>query len=226
MTLSPPLEYDHDTEGHALPITAIQDALDLMEYASVERVMFEMLVYTGCRIQELNLMKPRHLYGDTLYWPCGKNQSGWRKEKLPIGYVLELNEYRQTHRVPESMLFGVSAETFRTYFKQRVRPRLGPSWQRQRLVPTKHGLKPEYVFQLKGTRKTFQTLKYHECLQEWGSPMVAAEMTGKQMRYATARVSLTHYVENLNSLGLNKGAICTDPARMLSATHQRRLLEY
>lgn len=226
LPLSPtPTVLDHSTEGHCVPVHEVRAAIGAMRYGSVERVMFQMLFYTGCRVQELDRMRRSRLYGEFLYWPCGKNQKGWRKEKLPIAYLEELQTYWGTHAVKADHFFGVTAETFRGYFKHDMRRVLPESWQVKRPSMDASGVRLEYRYQLKGLRKDYQTLHFKKELDKWGDPGIAIEMTGRQMRYSTARISARHYVENFDALGIN-GLPSLDPSVLLKAGNQKRLFDF
>lgn len=221
------LSLDHEIEGHAIPIRVVQEAIEDMEYASTERVMFEMLYYTGCRYPELDGMRKDKLFGEWLYWECGKNQTGkWRKERLPQAYLAELRSYWETHRIYGNRFFGVTGETFRGYFKNIVRPRLPGSWQLRRpRMTSRDGMRLEFVYQLKGLRKNFQTLDFKKNLDEWGDPGIAIEMTSKRMRHSSTKITARHYVENFASLGI-KSLPSLDPVALLELSKQTRITDF
>lgn len=221
----PDLTLDHDTEGHSIPIPYIKAAIESMTYASTERVMFQMLYYTGCRLTCLDRMFKKNLYGEWLYWQPGKNQRGFRKERLTTEYLEELGIYWNTHRVTGQAFFGVTGETFRGYFKNIVRPKLPSMWQRKRPIVKTTGVDYEYVYQLKGLRKNFQSLDFKRQLDEWGDPGIAIEMTSKRMCHSSTKITARHYVENFRTLGINE-LHSLDPAQLLKTHQQKRLLDF
>lgn len=214
-----------DNDSYAIPIPAVREALDTMTYASVERVMFEMLFYTGCRTSELDHMTPELLHEHTIYWYPGKSQTGWRKEVLPAHYIKELQEYRRTHRVSTSQLFGISHGTFRRYFNVHIRPLLGPAWHQKRLRPRSRALEPEYILQLKGLRKTFQTMLFAKEWQRWGASEVALEFTSKRMKHSTTHMTAYHYLQHFDSLQI-RGMTVLNPGDVIKPCAQLRMNDY
>lgn len=213
-----------ENDSKAVPLKYIQEVIDTMAYASVERVMFQMLHYTGCRLQELDKMKRKNLVNDTIYWQLGKNQGSCRKEKLPPEYVEELRVYHENSPVPGSKMFHIGGETLRRYFTH-LRQRLSPAWRERRRVLTSTGFKTEYVLQLKGLRKNFQTIVYAEELRKWKDAGVALEFASKRMKHSSARITAYHYIQNFDALGINElGQI--DIKKVLNDRSQKRLLDY
>lgn len=196
-----------------------------MPYASSNRVMFTMLFLTGCRLTCLDRMRLRNLHGEHLYWRPGKNQKGWRKERLPIEYLEELRAYRETHRVDQDRLFGIASETFRREFNRASRPTLGPAWRRKRPVMRNERLDLEYVYQLKGLRKDFQTLDFKRNYDELCDAGLAIEMTSKRMRHSSTKITARHYIENFDALGV-KTLPSLVPNELLRMGQQKRLLDY
>jgi integrase len=199
-----------ENDRKAMPPERVTEMLNFLGYASDERVMFRMLQITGCRIQELDQMTRAYLQGDILYWPLGKNQHSWRKEKLPEDYLEELRVYWERRGCPANKFFAVAAETFRGYFKHFVRHQLSPAWQERRRVATNAGFTFEYVLQLKGLRKSYQTMVFAEELRRWKDPGVALEFTSKRMKHSSTRITAYHYIQNFEDLGISpKGTIST-----------------
>ncbi len=215
-------EDDHCT---GIPFDKVVEALRFMEYASEVRVMFGMLFLTGCRISELSNMKPEFLFGNILYWGLGKNQKGYRKERLPEFYLRELDEYRRTNRIPAGFLFGIDGNTLNRYFTRDVRPKLGKDWQRRRFKPRGNEFGKGYVYQLKGLRKTFQTLYFADQLKKWKSSEVALEMTSKKMRHSSRRVTAYHYLCEFDNLKIDRFR-GTQPAYLLQNEGQTRLMDF
>lgn len=217
----------HDIDSHAIPYKYVQEAINFMEYASTTRVMFQMLVITGCRIKELNSMKISNLYEEGwFYWTLGKNQKGTRKIKLPEFFIKELLEYRSTHRVPQERLFGVRDCTFTRYFNRDVRPHLSKAWREVRIRNRQTSLdKTEYIFQLKGLRKNFQTVLFKKEYDKWNDANVAVLMTSKEMKHSSTHITAYHYIENFESLEIeNYKEICT--TKIIQECGQMRVFDF
>lgn len=223
--LQPPELLNHDNDSHAVPFEAILEAVMAMPYASPLRVMFEMLAITGCRMSELDLMRWSQIYDGVLYWHLGKNQRTFRKERLPSWLVREISEYHKTHRVYKDRLFGLSNVTFRRMFNRDVRPRLSRRWQEIRLFGCNGTLQAEYVLQLKGLRKTYQTIEFARQYAKWHDASVALEFTSKKMRHSSVKITAHHYVENFDELGISAFGEMR-AADLLPNAHQARILDY
>ena len=216
-------ELDLTDDTHAVPYPAIKEVLDYLEYGNVIRVMFEMLAITGCRISELDKFKMSELYGGVIYWKPAKRQP-YRKEQLPAWYIKELLYYRKNNRVYQNKIFGISANTFRRYFNRDVRPKL-PSWTRVRLRAYKGALETEYILQLKGLRKTFQTHLFAQEYEKWKDANVAMEFTSKRMRHSTKHMTAYHYLENFETLDVENLKDKSN-VEILANGCQKRIFDY
>lgn len=219
------MEINHEIESHAVPFDRVLEAMGIMQYASDTRVMFQMLFLTGCRISELDNMQLSKLYGDVLYWHLGKNQRGFRKIRLPAYFIKELKEYRNTHRIYGDKLFGIEAHTFRMYFAHFIRPKL-PNWQEKRFKDRCGVLVPEYIYQLKGLRKDFQTLEFAKQLDKWKDASVALEFTSKGMKHSSTRITAKHYIENFDSLNIERYKHLTPGEILAAGILQTRLMDF
>lgn len=188
-------------ESKAIPLKQVRKALEILPYGSTQRVMFEMLTLTGCRLTELDNMKWSNIRNDFLYFKLGKNQKNWRKVKLPARFVQELKDYRETHRVQADALFGAKGHSFRRLFDRESRKILGSEWLEKRETWTNGEFALEYKLQLKGLRKNYQTLVFKSELEKWGDPGVALEFTSKAMRHSSTHITAYHYLVNFDSLG-------------------------
>jgi len=215
-----------DNESYAVPIQAVREVLDFLPYASTERVMFQMLFYTGCRASELDRMTPELIYENLIYWEPGKGQKGFRKEALPIPYIKELACYRETHRVRTNKLFSCTTGTFRRYFDRDVRPQLSPAWNMKRLNIRSNAFGQEYALQLKGLRKTFATLVFAKEWQKWGAAEVAMEFACKRMKHSSKGMTVSHYLDNFESLRLKKMSLFLSPDEAVKAASQTRMADF
>lgn len=187
--------------------------------------MIEMLFYTGCRPAELDRMKIDNLFENTLYWKLGKNQRSHRKEVLPAAYVKELREYRETHAVPQSKLFSMTADSLRARFNHHIRPYLGHSWTDKRLRSKNGFLVEEYILQIKGIRKTYQTMVFAQELKKWKSAEVAVEFTSKRMKHSSRSITCFHYIENFDVLKINSIANL-NPCEAIKPVSQLRMYDF
>ncbi len=184
-----------------------------MSYASTCRVMFTMLALTGCRLSEMDNMKQSYLKDGWLWWRLGKNQKNYRKVKLPDPFIQELKDYRESHRVPSDSLFGVEHRTFRRYFNRTIRKLLGGGWIEKTEALGCNGFTEEYLLQLKGLRKSYQTLLFKAEYEKWGDPGVALQFTSKAMRHSSERITAYHYLVNFDTLG-NGNHVIEDICKM------------
>lgn len=209
------------TEVEAVPFKAVLNALRCMRYASKERVMFEMLVLTGCRLQALDNMRTGMLIDGVVFYHPGKNQKGYIKNELPIWYLKELSEYRKYARCWGDHLFSCSADSFRRYFVS-VRQNLTPEWRERVLMPKHGALEDCYRLQLKGLRKLYFTNEYRRLYALWKDSGVALAMTSASARHSSTRMTCAHYIRDFKQLG----GLNTDIPTALKNDGQRVLPEY
>lgn len=223
------LVINYEVDSYAIPFGNVKEVLDLLEYGNQVRVMFEMLALTGCRISELDSFRVDQLHkvsdGWVVFWKPGKKQRGVRKERLPDAFVNELRYCREHFRVKGCRMFSFKSCTFRRRFNEFVRPLLSGAW-REVKPSGKRGRAPfEYVLQLKGMRKNFQTLLFAKEWQEWHDASFAMEKTCKRMRHHSKHITVNHYIENFERLDINKYVDC-NPADLLGVGVQKRLNDF
>jgi hypothetical protein len=214
-----------DTECSAVPFEALQGLLVSLEYGSPSRVIVEMLALTGCRCASIDRMRIDRVYEGVLYWHEGKSTRGLRRERLPEWYWDELVYYREHYDVRGVHLFGLCWASWRKQWERFVRPVLPVMWQERRLVPFGSGWREEYVLQLKGLRKTFQTAEFYRQLARWRDAGVALQMTSKRMRHSSERITAHHYIKEFGRL--DPRDLGVSPAVALRGVgRQQRLLDY
>lgn len=211
-------------EINTIPFEEITDTLSRMNYASPERVMFEILAITGCRISELDKMNYSQLYDDLLVWSLGKNQRRSRKENLPVYLVNEIKEMRSKYRC-SSKLFPISSSTFVRYFNRDVRPKLSPSWIKKRTSLERKTLKEEYVYRLKLLRKNYQTLLFKKYLDKFeGHYDIALQFTSKRMRHSSTKMTAYYYLQGIDDIKNFSGLMPEEIIRRGGG--QKRLVEF
>ena len=196
-----------------------------LPYGSVVRVMLLMLAFTGCRVSELGTMLASDVCDNCVFWRPGKNQKGRRKETLPCCFVQELLFYRASHKV-DARLFGLTGNTFRRKFNM-LRREVGGVWMEKTDKPVKNSAFPNMQFrlQLKGFRKTFQTVLFKYYLEKYGDAAVALEFVSKRMRHSCTHMTAYHYIENYEVIDVVSWVeqfFCQKPR----LEHQSRLEEF
>lgn len=177
--------------------------LERLPYGHPVRVMTLMLAYTGCRVSELSKMSISHFKGNSISWKPGKNQVGMRRELLPDSFIAELVFYRKANKTNSEQLFSFNHVTFRTYFN-RLRKQIGGRW----LDYSEEALHVDpdrkmYLLQLKGFRKTFQTVLFKYYMEKYNDAGVALEMVSKRMRHSSEQMTAYHYIENYKAIDVD-----------------------
>lgn len=217
---------DIGRESYAIPLTDVSDAVRSMERGTDVREMFIMLALTGCRIKALDKMRPEKIMNGYLYYEPGKKQGGLIKIRMPEWYLEELKNYREHRRVAGNKMFGISSETFRRYFNRDVRAKLPESWKKSLMVPYVDGLKREYLYELKGLRKNYQTLEFAKQFKHWGNPEIALQFTSKKMKHSNTRITAHHYLQNFDSLGIKPDLLNLPETALQRIGQQSNLLDY
>lgn len=192
------------SEHKGIPFPVVTKAINEMAYASTERVMFEILFYTGCRITELDRMKRSNLEGNKIYWKLGKNQKQHRWEYLPQKYLEELKDYWKTHRVYGDRFFGVTSATFKSYFDKQIRLSLGGVWLEKERVYGHNMHNWQFKYQVKGLRKVFQSFVFYSLWDKYKDSNVAVLMVQKRMRHKSERITAVHYIQECEHLKLQE----------------------
>lgn len=214
------------TDSEAIPFPLVADAIQRLEYASYERVMFTMLAMTGCRIRALDNMFVDRVLEGVLHFHEGKSTTGLRRCRLPSFFWQEIEDYRKKNDVSSRRLFGVSAEHFTKVFLRSIRPYLGGGWV-EKVPYFGHPMhRWRYRLRLKGLRKNFQTLEFARQLKKWGDAGMALEMTSKSMRHSSARITAYHYIENFDTIDAERNAHLRMPELLRASERQTWLDEY
>ena len=212
-------------DSDAIPFPVVADVIQRLEYASAERVMFTMLAMTGCRIRALDNMFVDRVLEGVLHWHEGKSTSGLRRCSLPSFFWCEIEEYRKKHDVSGRRLFGVSAGWFVKAFLRRVRPLLGGVWVEKVPCFVQSDRHWRYRYRLKGLRKNFQTLEFARQLNKWKDAGMALEMTSKQMKHSSARITAYHYIENFDVIDAERNSRLSMPELLRASSRQTWLDE-
>ena len=188
-------------ETSTIPQRLLNEVLVYWPYAKQERVMFQFLMVTGCRITELDAMKPENLVKnakgqDIIYWVTGKT-GGYRFAEIPAVLMSEYIEYRQTNRTFPDKLFGMKSESFGRKFNG-IRKYLSIEWNEYKMTMKEGILVPEYKYQLKMVRKNFNTLTFNRLLIETGNASLALELTKKLLNHQSVHMNILHYYDPTN----------------------------
>ena len=216
----------YEFEIKAIPINNAQEVLDYLPFGNTIRVMFGVLMETGCRLSELKNMEINKLYGNHLFWKVGKNQKGYRSVIISDTLVSEINYYRANNRVYSKRMFGISGKTLRRMFNRDVRQHLSDNWKILRFTDFQANVaKKEYLLQLRGARKTWATLRFYKYYKQYNDANLALEFTSRDMKHSSKGITAYHYIKNfevldieqMNNLEINK---------ILHTQSQKRILNY
>ena len=100
---------------------------------------------------------------------------------------------------------------------------LAKEWHEKSVVP--HGVAIEHILQLKGLRKSFATLCFWGCWDEYNSSDVAMHLTCKRMRHSTTGMTVSHYIEQGERMKREKWKGWT-PSQILALAVQRSLSDF
>lgn len=214
-----------EMDGYAIPFHEIKRLLNFYPYGHRFRIAFELLALTGMRINELNSIGLNSFYGDHVVWKCGKNQKGYRREKLPQWFLVELQTYLNNYPHSNSHLFNFQAKMLRDVLNKRVRKQLGGFWIVQRPDPSKNGvIKFEYVYQLKGLRHSFSTMEFIRYFEKFGGD-IAVGYVSRRMHHKSEKLTAHHYICNFEKLSIYKYK-GHSIGEILKEAHQKRIIDY
>jgi len=218
-------KYMDDIDGYAIPFTDVIDLIEFYPYAHPYRVAFTLIALTGCRIAELNNIGANSFRGNFLIWKTGKNQKGYRRERIPNWFMLEINEYIKKHPTSQTRLFQFKTEWLRDKLNKIIRPALKGNWLVQKPIPIKNGaVQKEYLYQLKGLRHNFATLTFYNQFLKWGGT-VAVEFTCKRMKHSSYKMTAGHYIGNFERLDIEKYK-ALDMSEIINNGKQKKIIEY
>jgi hypothetical protein len=213
-------------EQSAIPFDLALKTINLMEYASLERVGFILLFLSGARVCELDRMSIDNLSGNELLWRPAKNQfrSRPRKAILPMEFLTEISEMRRKFGATKTIL-PINSHTFRRYFTK-LRHKLGGEWL-ERLKTAKGGrVTLEYKYQLKGLRKLFATKVFFEKMKQFNSAECALLFACKELRHSSNKMTADHYlIEDVDKLGITK-YLFLDYTQIMKLSKQTRLIDF
>lgn len=233
----------------AVPFERIIEVLDKLPRASFIRIYFEFLFLTGCRPSEAERFledgDDSFIRGNYAFWRVGKNQNGqWRKEYLPDFFLAELEEYKRNRKLYKGKLFPAKAKTLTRYFNKFIRHTLSQDWQVRCATTRRAGKIHEFVFQIKGIRKSFAMCAFWQYWSKYGDANTAVDMTVKRLRHSSRGMTVSHYLDDSERLNRSKwqGMTPSDIIRLSTQTkienynldlknirlenEQKRLLEY
>lgn len=193
-----------EDENVSISYTVFMEAVQALAYASAERVILLFLAYTGCRVTELKNIYIYNLSGNTIFWACGKNQKGERKETLPDSYLEELKEYRSRYKTDDKHMFHMKGRAWRRAFNQ-LRPQIGGSWmERSGKTLNCSWKQAAYKVQPRALRKVFQTILFQYYYEKYGDADVALIRVSKRMRHSSKGITGEHYVESAEQIEARK----------------------
>lgn len=209
----------------SIPFSAFQEVLDFLPRAHPLRTDLLLLASTGARPSELEHINDDDRNGQTLYWRCGKNQTGrWRRATIPEWILAEVNEMRHTHRTRAGRFTVHNCATLRRRFNKEVRPHLGPRWQEKQYLPfgnpvlRKNG---QFLLEIKGFRKSYTSTFFWRHWQKLGDCMAAVLFAQTELRHSSYEVTAQHYLKELDTLEPERwdAFLRTDAPPLCAQTH-------
>lgn len=186
----------NDTHIRLPTLKQFREILHFCGYGSTFSVFFQLLAYTGCRINETNKLSIRLRSGNMLYWKVGKNQTGYRKAHIPPFLWEEIEVYRLTHRIYKDALLGAHGKHIVDRFNKQVRPCLSPAWNKKIVGIVKHELvEQEFDLQAKAFRKLYATVFFFRKWKLTGESAIALEWVCQEMKHSSVRMTANHYVQ-------------------------------
>lgn len=219
----------YDNDGHCLPLSMVEELFTLLPYGSPLSIWIKVLQQTGCRMKETDYMRYSYIKDGVLFWKLGKNQKGYfRKEQLSPALLAEIELMRQHTRIMGDCLFPAKAETFGRYYRKFIFPFLSSAWHEKREVLRPSGFASNYRYQLKGFRKNFQTILFYHYWKEYNDAGVGLELVSKRMKHSSTGMTIRHYIENVNQLGVNNLNLLLGktPGEWIRTSPQKKLFEY
>lgn len=214
-----------EPDGAGIPFRLVQELIWAVRYGSVHSIGTKLLFYTGCRIAELDNMHKSKIYQNYIYWKCGKNQHGWRKEYLPPEFIVELECYWKNNRTPHDQVLGISSDTFTRYFRRDIRPNLSQEWQEHKVIINDGELEDVYKYVLKGLRKNFATLLFCYFWKKYDDAGVALEKVSKRMHHSSKHITANHYIETIEQIEADKYSHLM-PFEILDKVVQTRIMDF
>lgn len=206
MTLT---EDNFRSEKIAIPFPEIKRAMRSLPYGSYVSVMFKFLACTGARVRELNLMRRSLLCqckddpnAATLYWQCGKNQKGYRKEKIPDWLLTEYMIYTEQNKTFQDRLFGCESQVLEKRFRK-FRPLIGGAWMRRVWLQSPCARKEEFFYTLAGLRKSFTTLQFAKESAKYKNDFhVGLLMVSARLKHSSCGLTARHYCREFEGLNI------------------------
>jgi integrase len=213
-----------ECEDKGIPFEHITELLDYLGYADTYTVALKLLMFTGCRISELDHMYMDHILDGYIYWKTGKTGKS-RKEFLPDEFINEINVYRTLKRVHCKTVIHVKSQTFRRKFNLNIRPNLGHAWNNKKPFLRKGGFHYEFKLQLKGFRKNFATLLFMYFWNKYNDPTLAALMVSKRMVHSSQHITANHYIQTTFDISA-KDCMGLMPFEILPNVKQTRIADF
>ncbi len=193
-----------DNKHRTIPFDEVNRLVNTYPYGSKYRVILRWLAETGARPSEMSHRSLDEIHRGTWNWQPGKGQNGIRKEQLSESFWREFHTFLNNNSYRKHDVFGICANTFNRYLHKH-RQLLGGEWMKQVPCWGQRGIsKLRYKYQVKALRHNFATLLFYQMWKKFGSAEVAALMVAKRMAHSSFKITVIHYVEDLEELGLNE----------------------
>lgn len=221
----------YDTNGRGIPFEDVNVLFSYLPYATHLSIAIKLLHYTGCRIQEIDLMTREGITDNAIYWVIGKNQRGYRREYLPDSFIAELEKYWRITSVRGDSVLGIKASNILSQFNKKIRPLLPEQWQAKISKPKINPMRKtfdwsyEYVYQLKGFRKNWATLCFWYHYKKFQSGELAVQLTSARMKHSHTGMTSTHYLVACEQLNVERYAHLFI-FEIVKGVEQKRICDY
>lgn len=177
----------------------IKDSIKMFSNTHWYSIGARLLTFTGARLREpKDKMRTTEITADFLSWQPGKNQGqrNPRREYLGPELVKDIYDYKRQASMPDNYIFEYQGETFTSKFNKEIRPFLPKVWRLLHPFPPSGNCPKSYIYQAKGFRKTFATLRSYKYMVQYNNPEYAATLTGVDMRHDVKkdRIASKHYI--------------------------------
>lgn len=219
----------HSTREAAIPLDLLMEAIAITPYSNPIRVALRIYLEIGCRPSEINHMNIQNIYDfdenhKIIYWQLGKNQIGSRSELISASLYKEIQDMREIYRC-SSRILPVTSDSIRNTFNKAIRPSLSEAWHARKFKPFTKRKINEFVFELKGIRKTWATIFFWKMYRKYNSYSAALTETCKRMKHSGQKITANHYICEFDLVKPWKYENTT-ACDMGGKEYQQRLFEY
>ncbi len=209
-----------------IPFNEVSKLIEVMPYASKERVAIIWLAETGARPCEIENRSLKEIHSDGFWiWKTRKTQSAIRYEKLSPKFWKEFKEYLQNNKISNNNVFAMKVGTLRRMINMKYRKMLGGDWLKKVPVLGDRTIcRMCYRYQLMYLRHNFQTYKFRKYQSEYGKDQ-ALHLVCRDMKHSSRSITGFHYIESLKGLGLSDFAN-RELSELINTCDQKKITQF